>query len=108
MRYAVASRKNTDSLVKGMILLDEGGGKRGGGIKVFDENGAPVSPLSACFFWVLALGFFLVVSPAQKNSRKLAGNSSTGPPIDSGLVIGLGQGAVRGKGGGEGDNHPSS
>jgi len=67
VRYAVASRKNTDSLVKGMILLDEGGGKRGGGIKVFDENGAPVSPLSACFFWVLALGFFLVVSPAQKN-----------------------------------------
>ena len=30
VRYAVASRKNTDSLVKGMILLDEGGGKRGG------------------------------------------------------------------------------
>ena len=80
MHYDVASRKNTDSLVKGMILLDEGGGKRGGGIKVFDENGAPVSPLSACFFWVLALGFFLVVSPAQKKSRKLAGNSSTGPP----------------------------
>ena len=81
VRYAVASRKNTDSLVKGMILLDEGGGKRGGGIKVFDENGAPVSLLSACFFWVLALGFFLLVSPAQKKSRKLAGNSSTGPPI---------------------------
>ncbi len=29
---------------------------------------------------VLAIGFFLVVSRAQKNSRKLAGNSSTGPP----------------------------
>ena len=73
MRYAVASRKNTDSLVKGMILLDEGGGKRGGGLKVFDENGAPVSPLSACFFWVRALGFFLVVSRAQKKMLKIGG-----------------------------------
>ena len=33
VRYAVASRKNTNSLVKGMILLDKGGNKRGGGIK---------------------------------------------------------------------------
>ena len=66
VRYAIASRKNTDSLVKGMILLDEGGGKRGGDLKVFDENGAPVSPLSACFFLGARARIFLVVSRAQK------------------------------------------
>jgi len=31
VRYAVALRKNTDSLVKGMKLFDQGGGGRGGG-----------------------------------------------------------------------------
>jgi hypothetical protein len=35
VRYAVASRKNTDSLFKGIGLLDKGGGKRGGENKVF-------------------------------------------------------------------------
>ena len=43
MRYAVASRKNTDSLVKAMILFDQGGGRggEGRGEKVMDNIAPP-------------------------------------------------------------------
>ena len=40
VRYAVASRKNTDSLVKAMILLDQEGGE-GRGKKVMDNIAPP-------------------------------------------------------------------
>jgi hypothetical protein len=53
MRYAVASRKNTDSLVKGIRLLDEGGGKSGWGIRCSDEMVLPSvrPPLFFCVCW---------------------------------------------------------
>ena len=49
VRYAVASRKNTDSLVKGMIMVDQGGGGRGGGERSWSKVLPPVSLWSACF-----------------------------------------------------------
>ena len=58
MRYAVASRKNTDSLVKGIGLLDEGGGKRGGGIRYSDEMVLPSVCPPLVFLCVLALAIF--------------------------------------------------
>ena len=42
-------KKNTDSLVKGMILFDQGGGGRGGGKRSWLKVLPPVSPWSACF-----------------------------------------------------------
>ena len=53
MRYAIVSRENSDSLVKGIGLLDKGGGKRGGGNKVFDEMVLPsvCCPLVFCVCW---------------------------------------------------------
>ena len=50
VRYAVASRKNTDSLVKGMILFDQGGGGRGGGKRSWSKVLPPVSPWPLLFF----------------------------------------------------------
>ena len=64
MRYAVASGKYTDSLVKGVQLFDQGGGKRGGD-KVFAE----MVLLLAFLVCVCELVFFLVVSQAQKNLK---------------------------------------
>jgi hypothetical protein len=60
VRYAVASRKNTDSLVKGMILFDQGGGGRGGGKRSWSKVLPPVSPWSACFSFFFSLFEFWV------------------------------------------------
>ena len=74
MCYAVALRKNIDSLVKGMILSDQGGGR---GEKIMDEIGAPVSLWSACFLLLFAQR---IVSDIFAGSKILVGNSSAGPP----------------------------
>jgi len=48
-------KKNTDSLVKGMILFDQGGkGGRGGGKRSWSKALPPVSPWSACFLMLFA------------------------------------------------------
>jgi len=51
VRYAVTSRKNTDSLVDGMIFLDQGGGE-GRGKKVIDEIAPPRQSVVGRFFLV--------------------------------------------------------
>ena len=78
-------KKNTDSLVKGMILFDQGGGGRGGGKRSWLKVLPPVSPWSACFrlFFcccLLSLSFsdIIIFFPG---SKILAGNSPAGPPI---------------------------
>ena len=51
-------KKNTDSLVKGIILCDqEGGGEERGG-KVMVESAPPVSPWSACFLLLFVQRIF--------------------------------------------------
>ena len=60
----------------GMILLDEGGGKRGGGYGL-RQNGAPVSPLSVAFLglWAKVFSVFLQESKnSEKNPKKQAHN----------------------------------
>ena len=49
----------------GMILLDEGGGKGGGGYGI-RQNGAPVSLLSVAFFGFMGKCFFLSFCRSQK------------------------------------------
>ena len=72
--------KNTDSLVKGMILFDQGGGGRGGGKRSWPKALPPsvCGPLvSACFrlYFVVVCArdcevFFLIFSQAQKYWRE--------------------------------------
>ena len=80
MRYAIALRKNTYSLVKGIGLLDEGGGKRGGGIRYSDEMVLPSVCPPLVFLCVLALAIYLCSFAGSKKMKKLVGNSSARPP----------------------------
>ena len=77
VRYAVASRKNTDSLVKAMILLDQGGGGRGGGKRSWTILLPPVSPLSVALFWRRIFFRSFAFPPWQK---LFGGRGPTGPP----------------------------
>ena len=65
MRYAVASREITNSLVKGVKLAWVGGGE-GRGTKVVDKIGAPVSLLSVAFFGFLRSGFLAGIFGSEK------------------------------------------
>ena len=83
MRYAVASRKNTDSLVKGMILFDQGGGGRGGRKRSWSKVLPvlpPVNPWSACFsFFFRSSNFeFPARIKKTKNWRESAGPPKSG------------------------------
>ncbi len=63
-------KKNSNSLVGGMILFDHGGGGKRGWKMVVDRNGAPVSPWSACFLCVCTknfLGYFRGLKKILKN-----------------------------------------
>jgi hypothetical protein len=69
--------KNTDSLVKGMILFDQGGGGRGGegrGDKVMVESAPPRQSMVRLFPVVVCARdckcFFLIFSRAQKYWRE--------------------------------------
>ncbi len=62
--------KNTDSLVKGMILFDQGGGGRGGGERSWSKVPPPVSPWSACFCCCLLFLILLFLSRAHKYWRE--------------------------------------
>jgi hypothetical protein len=72
--------KNIDSLVQGMILFDQGGGRRGGGKRSWSKalplsvRGPLVSACSRLFFVVVCArdceGFFLIFSRAQKYWRE--------------------------------------
>ncbi len=81
MRYAVALKKSTYSLVKGMISFDQGGqggGGKGSGRKMV----LPISPWSACFlmWYDTHKGFSEIFLETRKTPKKLAGRSSAGPP----------------------------
>ncbi len=73
-------KKNTDSLVKGMILFDQGGGGRGGGKRSWSKVLPPVSPWSACFLLLFAREMRRIFSDIFPGSKILAGNSPAGPP----------------------------
>ena len=74
--------KNTDSLVKGMILFDQGGGGRGGeGGKGHGRKCSPPSvrgPLVSCC--CLRERLQRIFSDIFPGSKILAGNSPAGPP----------------------------
>ena len=69
VRYAVASRKNTDSLVKGMILFDQGGGGRGGGKRSWSKVLPVFSPRSACFSFFFRSSNFEFPARIKKNEK---------------------------------------
>ena len=72
MRYAVALRKNTDSLVKGMILFDQVGGMDGRWKRVVDEMVLP----SVCCRLLFSVGsreFSLCVPAKTKKTKKIGG-----------------------------------
>ena len=65
--------KNTDSLVKGLILFDQGGGGRGRGKRSWLKVLPPVSPWSACFRLFFVFSSFsdiIFFSRAQKYWRE--------------------------------------
>ena len=66
VRYAVASRKNTGSLVMGVILLDEGRGKRGGGIRSSTKWCSRQSMVSCFFLGLWAKVFFCLFAGVKK------------------------------------------
>ena len=71
---------NTDSLVKGMILFDQGGGGgRGGGKRSWSKALPPVSPLSVALFW---RRIFFVVSCSRHGKNYLAGEDPPDPVIE--------------------------
>ena len=51
-------RDNTDSLVKGMILFDQGGGGEGRGKKVMVESAPPRQSVFRLFFDVVCAKYF--------------------------------------------------
>ena len=69
-------KKNTDSLVKGMILFDQGGGERRGK-RSSPKALPPISPWSVCFLLLFAQSIF---SDVFAGSNILAGDSPAGPP----------------------------
>jgi len=75
-----SDEKNTDSLVKGMILFDQRGGGRGGGERSWSKVLPPVSPWSAFFRLFLLLFARSIFSDIFAGSKILAGNSPAGPP----------------------------
>ena len=70
MRYAVALQEITNSLVKGIKLL-EGGGGEGRETKVVDKICAPVSLLWVAFFCFSHLGFLAEIFWSKKSGREL-------------------------------------
>jgi hypothetical protein len=71
--------KNTDSLVKGMILFAQGGGG-GGGKRSWSKAFPLVSPWSACFLMLFARSIFSDIIIIFAGSKLLTGNSPAGPP----------------------------
>jgi hypothetical protein len=75
VRYAVASRKYTNSLDKGMSLLTKGGGG-GKGENVIVESAPPRQSVVRLFFVCLREGFFLIFS----RLTNIGGKLTAGPP----------------------------
>ena len=71
MRYAVAFQEITNSLVKGMTLLERVGGGDGRETKVADKIDAPVSLLSVFVFGFSCLGFLAGIFGIKKSCREL-------------------------------------
>ena len=63
-------KKNTDSLVKGMILFAQGEGGGDGGERSCSKALPPVTPWSACFLLLLAQRIFSYFSRSQKYWRE--------------------------------------
>jgi len=72
-------KTNTDSLVKGMILFDQGGGE-GRGEKVMVEIAPPRQSVVRLFFDVVCAKYVHFFSNIFAGSKILAGNSHAGPP----------------------------
>jgi hypothetical protein len=71
VRYAVALAKNTDSLLKGMILFDQGGGGEGDWGKYHGGNHSPPSVRGPpVFLLLLARRIFSVFLWSQKYWRE--------------------------------------
>ena len=71
--------KNIDSLVEGLIFLDQGGGGEGGGKRSWTKSLPPVSPLSVAFFAVVCARIFFVVSHSRQSKNYFAGEDPPDP-----------------------------
>ena len=78
--------KNTDSLVRGMVLFDQGGGREGRGEKIMVESAPPRQSVVRLFFlsFLRSSSLFFAL---RKSSNfefpariKKGGGRSTGPP----------------------------
>ena len=74
-------KKNTDSIVKGMLLFDQGGGE-GRGKESWSES-APPHQSVVCLFFVKDFSDFFA------GSKILAGNSPAGLPILVVVFLGI-------------------
>ena len=79
VRYAVTSRKNTDSLVDGMIFLDQGGGGGEGGKGHGPNRSPPSVRCRSLFFGGIERVFIVRSRQNKKGKKKLAGEAPLDP-----------------------------